>query len=172
MTRLRPSSSRTGSHDSPEANLGRETQSRLLRPSPGRRRSHDSPDTIHGWDKQSRLAQGHPRAGDAVTTCSRPTSCGRGSHDSPEASGGTGSHDLPKAIPGRETQSRLARGQPRAREAVTTRPGHPRAGDAVTTRPWPSSGGRRSHDSLTRPRPTPGGRHSHDTPEAILGKDR
>jgi hypothetical protein len=45
------------------------------------------------------------------------------------------SHDLPKAIFGWEAQSPLARGQPRA-------------GDAVTTRTRPTSSGKRSHDSL------------------------
>jgi hypothetical protein len=59
--------------------------------------------------------------GDIVTTRPRPSPGGRGSHDSPEA------------IPGRETQSRLARGQPRA-------------GNAVMTRLSPTLGGRRSHD--------------------------
>jgi hypothetical protein len=59
----------------------------------------------------------------------RPTPCRRRSHDSP------------KTILGQEMQSRLARGQPRA-------------GDAVTT----------------RARPTPGGRRSHDSPEANPGQ--
>jgi hypothetical protein len=47
--------------------------------------------------------------------------------------------------------------------------GQPRAGDAVTTRPRPSLGGQ---TVTTRSRPTPGGRHSHDTPEAILECNR
>jgi hypothetical protein len=57
-----------------------------------------------------------------ATTRPRPSPSGKGSHDSP------------KAIPKRDTQSRLARGQPWA-------------GDAVTTHPRPTSDGRRSHDS-------------------------
>ena len=68
--------------------------------------------------------------------------------------------------PGRKMQSRLARGQPRMR-------------DTVTTRPRPTRGGRCSHDSsetnlgwetvTTRSRTTPSGRHNHDSPEADLG---
>jgi hypothetical protein len=69
----------------------------------------------------------------------RPSPCGRRSHNSSEA------------IPGWETQSRLAEGQPQARDAVTT---HPR----------PTSGGRHSHDS---PEAFPGERHHHDSREAI-----
>jgi hypothetical protein len=46
-TRPRPSLSKTGNHDSPEAILGR--------------------------DRQSRLARGQPPTGDAVTTQTRPS---------------------------------------------------------------------------------------------------
>jgi hypothetical protein len=69
-----------------------------------------------------------PRLGEVVTTCPRPTSGGRLSHDSPEV------------IPWRETQSRLAQGQPQAEDTVTT-----------------------------RPRPTLGRRRGHDSPEDISG---
>jgi hypothetical protein len=66
---------------------------------------------------------------------------GRCSHGSPRPpSSGRCSHASCEAALGPETQSRLARG-------------HPRAGDAVTT----------------RPRPTTGGRHSHDSPDDISG---
>jgi hypothetical protein len=65
MTSPRPSSGETGSHDSPEANPRRETQSRLTRdqalagqlatthrrPSSGGIGSHDSPDYNPGWEK-------------------------------------------------------------------------------------------------------------------------
>jgi hypothetical protein len=47
--------------------------------------SHDSPEAKHGPETQSQLTQGHPRAGDTVTTRLRPTSDGRRSHDSFEA---------------------------------------------------------------------------------------
>jgi hypothetical protein len=48
MTRLSPTSGGRRSQDSPEANLGRETQSQLAR----------------GRETQSTLAQGQPWAGD------------------------------------------------------------------------------------------------------------
>jgi hypothetical protein len=110
MTRLRPTSGGRCSHDSPEANPGRETQSRLVR--------------------------GQPRVGEAVMNRSRPTSDGRRIHGSPEAnpewemvttcprpiSGGRCSHASPKANPGREMLSRLARGQPRAGNQCATHP--------------------------------------------------
>jgi hypothetical protein len=93
-----------GSQDSLEAILERETQSRLARgqpqtedvlmtrsrptsdgrhshdgsgPSPGEIRSHDSSEAKTGQETQSRLAQGHPRAGQAFTTCPWPTPGGR-----------------------------------------------------------------------------------------------
>jgi hypothetical protein len=47
----------------------------------GGRGSHDSPEAKNGWETQSRLARGHQRAGDAVTTRSRPTLGERHSHD-------------------------------------------------------------------------------------------
>jgi hypothetical protein len=95
--------------------------------------------------------------GDVITTRPWPTPSERYNHDSPEAN------------PARETQSQLARGQPRAGYTVTARPrpnpgqetqsclarGQPRAGDTVTARPRPSLGGRRSHVS----------------PEANLGRE-
>jgi hypothetical protein len=119
------------------------------RPTTGRRRTHGSPKAILGWEMHSRLARGQPRRetqsrlargqpvqpshfgsleatprrrGDAVTTWLRLTPGRRSSHDSFVAN------------PWRETQSRLARGQPRA-------------GDLVMTRPRPTSGVRRIHDS-------------------------
>jgi hypothetical protein len=72
-------------------------------------------------EEKSRLARRETWAGDAVTIA--------------WANPG-------QETPGRETQSCLSHGQPRA-------------GDAVTT----------------RPRPTPGGRCSHDSPEANLGRE-
>jgi hypothetical protein len=90
----------------------------------------------------------------------------------------------PDAILGRETQSRLARGQPRAGDTVTARPRPLREGDAVTPHPRPTSGGRRSHASpvaiLGREtqsrlhaslRPSSGGRRSHGSLEATLGRE-
>jgi hypothetical protein len=56
--------------------------------------------------------------------------------------GGRRSHASSEAVPGRETQSRLARSQPRA-------------GNTVTAHLSPTSGGRRNHAS----------------PEVILGRD-
>jgi hypothetical protein len=92
MTRPRPTSGRTHSHDLPEANPGRETQSRLVRGQPWMGDSHDSLEDNPEQEMQSRLARGRPRAGDSVMTRSWPTQGGRRSHDSPEAN------------PGRETQ--------------------------------------------------------------------
>jgi hypothetical protein len=93
--------------------------------------------------------------GDAVTTHPRPTLGGR--HNDESFEGSRRSHDLPEANPEQQTQSRLARGQPRAgvvvttrfraEDTITTRPRQPQVGDAVTTRPRPTLGGRRSHDS-------------------------
>jgi hypothetical protein len=92
----------------------------------------------------------------------------------------------------RETQSRLARGQPRLGDAITTctrathvgrrshdspeadlgrempsrlARGQPRVEDAITTRPRPTSDGRRSHDSIEA---DIGRRHIHDSPKADL----
>jgi hypothetical protein len=111
-----------------------------------------------------------------------------------ERLGGRRSHGSPEANLGRETQSRLARGQPRAGDVVTTRPmltsggrhshgsseanpgretqlrlaqGQPRAGEPVTPRPRPTSGGRHIHAAFTpHPRPTSDGRSCHDSSEA------
>jgi hypothetical protein len=156
MTLPRPTSSGRQSHDSPEANLGREMQSRLVRghplvevivtthlsPTSDKLHISNSPEGISGDAPKSaqlhkapgkRRSHESPEAtpgGDAVTTRSRPTMDGGHNHNTPEAN------------PGRETQSRLARGQPRA-------------GDAVTT----------------RPRPTPEGRPSQDSPETNPGRD-
>ena len=55
-------------------------------------------------------------------------------------------HESPEANLGQETQTRLARGQPRAEHAVTTR-GHPRARDAVPARQRPTSDKQRNSDS-------------------------
>jgi hypothetical protein len=101
-------------HDSPDANRGRETSSRLARgkprardivttrprPTPGGRRGHYSPEANPGWETQSRRARGQPRAGHAITTRLRPTSGRIRSHHSSEAN-----HR-------QDAQSRLARGQP------------------------------------------------------------
>jgi hypothetical protein len=189
MTHPRPTPGRRRSHDSLEANLGREIHSRFtqgqsragyvvptrLRPTSGgsatmarprptpdkhhisdspeanlrREHSHGSPEaknwTSSAFPTRSRASRvmlrkvpnsvdqlsmvpnsrGQHWAGDAATTRSRPISCGRSSHDSPEAN------------PGWETQSQLARGQPQT-----------------------------SSTFLTRLRPPPNGRRSHDSPEA------
>jgi hypothetical protein len=72
MTLTRPSSGTTGSHDSSEANLDRETQSRLARgqllagdivmtrprPTLGGGHNHDSPEANLGQETQSQLARG------------------------------------------------------------------------------------------------------------------
>jgi hypothetical protein len=83
------------SHDSIEANLGLETQSRLARGYPGwetqsrlvqghrwARRTHDSLETNFGRETQSRLERGQPRAGDAIMTHPRPTPGDRRSYNS------------------------------------------------------------------------------------------
>jgi hypothetical protein len=122
------------SHDSLEANPsdsykvipGRETQSRLARgqpqagdvittrprPNSGGGGIHDSPEANLGWETQSRLARGQFWAGDTVTARWRPTLDKQCISASPEANPGRHSHDSPEAIPGRETQSRLDRGNP------------------------------------------------------------
>jgi hypothetical protein len=160
------------SHDSPEANLRWETQSRLLK-------------ATLGQETQLGLARGQPRARDAVTPRPRPTLGERRSHLGQEMlaprprppsglrwetqsrlgrentftacprppSGRRCSHSSPKAIPRRETQSR-----PRL-----TR-GHLQAGDTITAR---------ARDEVTpRPRLTSSGRHSHASPEATLGREK
>jgi hypothetical protein len=72
---------------------------------------------------------------EVVTTRPWPSSGGTGSHHSLEANpGGIRSHDSLEAILERERLSRIAQGQARM-------------GDAVTTRPRPTSGGRHNHDS-------------------------
>jgi hypothetical protein len=58
------------------------------RPTPGRRCSHDSPEANPGREMQPRLVQGQPRAGYTVTTHSRPTLGGIRSHDSNKANPG------------------------------------------------------------------------------------
>jgi hypothetical protein len=70
------------------------------------------------------------------------------SHDSTEANarGRRHIHESPEATLGQETQTRLARGQPRAEHAVTTR-GHPRARDTVPARQRPTSDKQRNSDS-------------------------
>jgi hypothetical protein len=107
--------------------------------------------------------------GQIVTTRLRPSA------------GGTGSNDSLEAICEWDRQSRLAQGQPPARQVVTTRP-------------RPSSGGRHNHDSseakpkqdrqsrlirgqarvvdvvTTHPRPSSGSRRSHDSPKATLAE--
>jgi hypothetical protein len=95
--------------------------------------------------------------GDAVTTRPRPTSGERRSHGSLETNLRQAAHfrltrgHLQRSS-GWETQSQLARGQPRA-------------GDAITTRPRPTSGGRQSRLA----RQASGGRRSHGSPEPKLG---
>jgi hypothetical protein len=99
MTRLRPTPDRRRSHDSPEANLGRETQSRLARGQPrigDAITAHSRPNL--GRETQSRLtrptldrrrshgSRGQPRAGGIITACPRPTPSGTRSHGSSEAS--------------------------------------------------------------------------------------
>jgi hypothetical protein len=64
-----------------------DTVTTCSRPTLGGRRSHNSSEANLGREIQSRLARGQPWAGDAVTTRPRPTSDGRSSHDSPEANG-------------------------------------------------------------------------------------
>jgi hypothetical protein len=122
------------SHDSSEAT----SQSRLARgwpragdtdtPCPRQPRSHDSPECGLGREMRSRLVRGYRRVGDAVTATPRPTSAGERSHDArghlragdavtprPRPSpGGRRSHVSPETTLGRETQSHLARCQPRA----------------------------------------------------------
>jgi hypothetical protein len=71
----------------------------LPRLASGRRCSHDSLKDSPKQETRSRLARGQLRDGEAVTTCLRPTPGGR--------------------------QSRLARGQPQAVDAVVTRRGKP-----------------------------------------------
>jgi hypothetical protein len=82
--------------------------------------------------------------------------------------GGTSSHDSPVATLGRDKQTQLARGQPRAVLAVMTRPRQPRAGKAVMIRPRATLGGRGSHDSLEA---ILEGRGSQDSPEATLRRE-
>jgi hypothetical protein len=88
-----------------------------LRLTTGRIHTRDSPKANPGQETESRLTRGQPRAGDAITTRLRPTSGERRSHDSFEAnprretqsrlarptSGGRRSHDSPEANHGQET---------------------------------------------------------------------
>jgi hypothetical protein len=114
---------------------------------------------------QSWLALGQSRTGDAITARPRPASGGKHIHGSsetnlgwemqsfaPEANLGQDTIMARKANLRRETQSRLARDQSRAE-------------DAVTARPKPISGRRQSQLA----RPTSCGRRSHDSSEASLG---
>jgi hypothetical protein len=180
----------------PEANPGRDTQSRLVRGQPLAgdaitprsrptligRRNHASPEANLGHQTQSCLARGQPSGGDAVTARPRPTLGGRRSHGSLEANRG------------RETHSPLARGQLRAGDALTPRPWSTPGADVVMARLRPISSERRNHASLeanlgwetqsrlargqprarhavtTHSRPSPGGKHSHHLPEANLGR--
>jgi hypothetical protein len=123
---------------------------------------------VGGTDNHD-LPEANPRVGYTVTARPRPTLVGykvtthlRPSQDR------TGSP--PEATLGWERQSRLARGQAQA-------------GQAITTSPRPSSGETGSHDSpeanpptgdtvTTHLRPSPGWTVSHDSPEAILGWDK
>jgi hypothetical protein len=110
-THPRSSAGWTVNHDSLEAILGWDRQSRLARgqpwvgvvttrpwpsqagqvvttrprPTSGGIRSHDSLEAILRWERLSRIAQGQARAGDAAMTRPRPTSGGRHNHDSSEA---------------------------------------------------------------------------------------
>jgi hypothetical protein len=137
MTRPRSTLGGRHSHDSLEANLGRDMQlvTTHLRPTPsGRcRRSHDSPEAkprwgrspdssrlARGWETQSRLVTTHRRVGETVMTRSRPSQHRRHNHDSPEVR--RHSHHSLEANPGWETQLPLARGHPQAGDAVTTCP--------------------------------------------------
>lgn len=121
-------------HGSFEANLGRDTQSRLALGNPG------------GGQTQSRLVSGHPRAGDVVMARMRLPLSGRHSLISGDAitarprppSSGRRSHASCEATLGPETQLRLARGHPRAGDAVTIAQRQPRAGDTVMTHPMTS----------------------------------
>jgi hypothetical protein len=164
MTCPRPTSGGRHSNASPEANLGRETQSRLARtqsclarcqpwmgdaimirprPTSGGRRSHGSPGHSHvspdanlGWE--------------TIMIRPRPTPSGRRSRlvrGQPPAMGRRRSHNSPEANPGREAQSRFARGQPRA---------------------GPTPAERRSHGS---PEANLGRGRSHDSPEVNLGRE-
>jgi hypothetical protein len=64
------------------------------RPSSGRRRSHASLEANLRRETQSRLARGHPWTGDTITSRPRPTSDERRSHGSPEATLGRETHVL------------------------------------------------------------------------------
>jgi hypothetical protein len=152
--RPRPTSGRRCSHVSLEANPRQAAHFRLARGHLGRcSRKCPTPPTNFARPRVGDAVRTHPRlprVGDAVTTHPRPPQVGDAVTTCPRPTPGRiRSHDSPEANLGLETQSRPARGQPRAGDAVMTRS----AGDAVTT----------------RPRPTPGGRHSHDSPEANLG---
>jgi hypothetical protein len=111
-------------HDSPEGDLGRETQPPLAR---GQPRAGDAvtrhPRLTSGRRTHSRLARGHPRthswlargrprARDAIMALPRHPWAGEG-------------HGSPKDTLARDTQSRVARGQPRAEDAVTPHPRPP-----------------------------------------------
>jgi hypothetical protein len=134
------------SHHLLEANLRGDVVTALQKPIPCRRHCHDSPEANLGLEKQSRFARGKPMSGDIVTTRSRPTSGGRHSHDSLEPSlGGMHKHDTPEAIPGWETESRLARDHARVEEAAMTRPRPSLAGHTAMTRPRASPGGKHNH---------------------------
>jgi hypothetical protein len=119
------------SHDSIEANLGLETQSRLARGYPGwetqsrlvqshrwARRTHDSLETNFGRETQSRLERGQPRAGDAIMTHPRPTPGRQTQLRFVEANlVRRHSHGSPDANPGQAAHFQLVRG-PRASPAM------------------------------------------------------
>jgi hypothetical protein len=71
---------------------------------PGGRCNHDSPKADPGQETQSRLTRGRPRAGDIVTTCPRPTSGGDTVPTRPRSTPeGRRSDDSPVVNLGRET---------------------------------------------------------------------
>jgi hypothetical protein len=123
-----PSSDGRCSFVSPVASIWRETQSRLARGQPrtgdavpprlspalGERRSSISPEANLKRETQFRLARGQPRTGDAVSPRLRPA-LGRThavlSRSKPTSDGRHCFVSL-KASSGRDTQFRLARGQP------------------------------------------------------------
>jgi hypothetical protein len=102
---------------------------------PSRRRTHYSPP----WHRTKTTRTSRSARMRRARRSSCPISDGPNS-EGRDGDGKRCSHGSPEANLRRETQVHLARGQPRA-------------GDAVTARPKPTSGGRCSHDS---PDVTPG----------------
>jgi hypothetical protein len=144
-THPRPTPGGRHNHNSLEANLGRERQSRLVWGQP-RARDTSTPRTwptsserrSHGYTEANprrEAPEANPRAGDTITARPRLTLGGRQSWLARPTLGGRRSHASTEANPWGETQSRLVWGQPWM-------------GDAVTARPRPTLGERRSHDSL------------------------